>query len=147
MTNQRDIEDEFLLLYKNLMEKASASTTHIDIKAMRRGKQLDMDQSTWLTRQVTQAEIEHALKGIGDDKSPRVDGYGAKFFKACWGTIKEDVYVVVQEFFRKGRIFRDFTRIGVTLILKTREAKHAMVYRPIAGCSTFYNIISKIMTQ
>lgn len=35
--------------------------------------------------------IEKSLKGIGDLKVPRVDGYGSKFFKKSWKTIKEDV--------------------------------------------------------
>ncbi|XP_058766071.1 uncharacterized protein LOC131639605 [Vicia villosa] len=90
LTNQKDIETEFLSLYRNLMGTATQRTTHIDIDAMRRA---------------------------------------------------------IEEFFSQGRILRNFIRTSVTLIPKTSEAKHSRDYRPIAGCSTVYKIISKIMTK
>ncbi|XP_058757171.1 uncharacterized protein LOC131630409 [Vicia villosa] len=123
LTEQDQIEEEFLQLYKGLMGRAENSLTHIDIEAMRGGKQITSDQSNMLIGQVTIAEIEEALKGIGDQKSP------------------------VREFFTHGEILMDFNRTIVTLIPKHTEAKQARDYRPIAGCSTIYKIISKIMTK
>lgn len=35
---QKDIENEVLAFYRNLMGQANNSTTHIDIEAMRSGK-------------------------------------------------------------------------------------------------------------
>lgn len=82
MTAQQEIEDEFLRYYRNLMGQANNKITHIDIEAMRNGKQIGIDQRNMLTRQVSETEIEQALKCIGDNKSPGVDGYGALFFKS-----------------------------------------------------------------
>lgn len=87
-----------------------------------------------------------ALQGIGDLKSPDLDGYNAKNFKSCWGIVKNDVIDAVKEFFENDRLFLPFNRTLVTLIPKSEDAKSVRDYRPIAGCSTFYKIISKILT-
>ena len=44
--------------------------------------QVKPEQANMLTSQVTDLEIFKALNSIGDLKSPEIDGYGAKFFKA-----------------------------------------------------------------
>lgn len=77
VTTQKDIEDEFFRLYRNLMGKANNKTIHIDVEAMRKGKQIGMYHSNLLISQVTNDEIVEALKGIGDQISPGVDVYGS----------------------------------------------------------------------
>lgn len=95
---------------------------------------------------VTVKEIEDALHGIGDLKAPGEDGYGAKFFKVCWSFIKKDVIAAVMEFFDHNRLYKPFNKTVVTLIPKNDDAKCVKDYRPIAGCTAFYKIISKILT-
>ncbi|XP_058733659.1 uncharacterized protein LOC131605303 [Vicia villosa] len=125
LTNHKDIETEFLSLYRNLMGTATQRTTHIDIYAMKRGKHLDKNQCNFLVSKVTTGEIKEALSGIGDLRSPWINGYGSKVFKVCWNIVNRDVTVAIGEFFSQGRIFRNFTRTSVPLIPKTNEAKHA----------------------
>ncbi|CAK8538781.1 unnamed protein product [Lathyrus sativus] len=43
ITTKKDIEDEVIKFYRNLMGKNDESISHIDIEAMRLEKQLDMD--------------------------------------------------------------------------------------------------------
>ena len=43
-------------------------------------------------------------------------------------------------------LYKRFNETVVTLIPKHPAAKMIKEYRPIAGCSTFYKIISKILT-
>ncbi|XP_058767313.1 uncharacterized protein LOC131640989 [Vicia villosa] len=57
------------------MGQANSSTSLIDIDAMRKGAQINRDQSSCLINPVTRVEIEQALNGIGDQKSPGMDGY------------------------------------------------------------------------
>ncbi|CAK8563338.1 unnamed protein product [Lathyrus sativus] len=77
-----EIEEQVLNFYRNLMGKDVSSLDHIDVEAMRMGKQLNLDQRNYLIRNISEADITKALKGIGDLKTPGMDGYGAKFFKA-----------------------------------------------------------------
>ena len=95
---------------------------------------------------ITVTEIKCALKGIGDLKSPGIDGYGAKNFKSSWEIIEQDVIDAVKEFFEHTVIYKAMNETIVTLIPKHPAAKTIRDYHPIAGCSTFYKIISKILT-
>ncbi|CAK8532778.1 unnamed protein product [Lathyrus sativus] len=146
LTVQADIENEVLDYYKNLLGTADSTVRHIDVAAMRDGPQLNMDQRLSLLAPITEQEIHTALKGIGDLKSPGIDGYGARFFKGSWETIKFDVVTTVQDFFRHDRLFKAFNGNVVTLIPKHCDAQSIKDYRPIAGCTTVYKIISKILT-
>ena len=144
--SQQDILQEVREFYASLMGMKDKTLIHVDIDAMRRGKQLSMQQRNFLVGKVTENEIEKALQGIGDLKSPGADGYGAKFFKSCWKFIKTDVVAAVMEFFDLNRIFIPFNKTVVTLIPKNDHAKGIKDYRPIASCTTFYKIISRIIS-
>lgn len=95
---------------------------------------------------VTMNEIKEALTSIGDLKSPGIDGYGAKFFKVSWHIIKDDVVAAIQEFFRSGKMMNQFNKTVITLIPKNANVNCIKDYRPIAGCTTFYKIIARILT-
>lgn len=146
LSTHLDIEQEVLQFYSKLMGAESNRLRHVDIETMRNGKQVNSQQREYLVSRVTEDEIERALNGIGDLKSPGIDGYGAKFFKACWHIIKNDIVAAVIEFFDRGYIYKPFNTTVVTLIPKHEGAKGVKDYRPIAGCTTFYKIISKILT-
>ncbi|CAI8617256.1 unnamed protein product [Vicia faba] len=113
---------------------------------MRKGHQLTMEQRSNLIVPVTKLEIENDLKGIGDLKFLGIDGYGAKFLKASWDTIKHDVIAAVKELFDKGALYRAFNETVVTLIPKHSATKTIKEYKPIVGYITFYKIIYKILT-
>lgn len=147
LENQSEIEDEIMDFYKKLMGTEDSQLHHIDIDAMRNGKQVNMEQRRYLVSNITEQDIERALKGIGDDKSPGIDGFGAKFFKASWCIVKEDVIAAILEFFNTGRLYRGFNNTVVTLIPKGDNARYVKDYRPIAGCTTVYKIIAKIITE
>ncbi|XP_058784180.1 uncharacterized protein LOC131658948 [Vicia villosa] len=146
LTEQNDLEKEVLDFYGSLMGDRARRIQHIDISAMREGSQLRLDQQIDLTCQVTIPEIEAALKGIGDYKSPGIDGFNAKIFKKCWPFMQKDIVAAVTEFFRTGVIDGRFNKTVVTLIPKGDNATSIRDYRPIAGCTTFLKIISKILT-
>lgn len=83
LSTQSDIECEVLQFYSNLMGAESNRLNHIDVEVMLKGIQVTNQQREYLMSRVTEDEIERALNGIGDLKSPGIDGYGAKFFKTC----------------------------------------------------------------
>ncbi|XP_058766883.1 uncharacterized protein LOC131640502 [Vicia villosa] len=120
ITKQDDIEQEITEFYGNLMGAESPKLAQIDIESMRKSKQLSWDQREFLQRKVTMQEIDKALKGIGDKKSQGIDGYGARLYKSSWHIIKDDV---------------------------SPTASSIKDYRPIAACTTFYKIISRILTD
>ncbi|CAK8579589.1 unnamed protein product [Lathyrus sativus] len=111
------------------------------------GKQLDIHQREYLIRLISENDITKALKGIGDLKAPGLDGFGAKFFKSSWTTIREDVVAAIKEYFETGKIYKAFNNVVVSLTPKGQSASEIQDYRPITICTTFYKIISKILTN
>ncbi|XP_058782915.1 uncharacterized protein LOC131657547 [Vicia villosa] len=147
VTDQNSIMEEVMKFYKILMGTKEDNVKHVDIEAMRSGKQVSIGQRDALIRPVTEDEILEALKAIGDLKAPGIDGYGSYFFKSSWNIVKWDVIAAVQEFFVKGNLLKAFNSTIVTLIPKHENASEVKDFRPIAGCTTFYKIISKVLTN
>lgn len=144
---QEDISNEVLNFYGKLLGETHEKLKSVDIVAIRNGKQLDRIQRAELVKMVDIEEIEVALKSIGDLKAPGVDGFGAKFFKAAWCTVKNDVTRTVLDFFRDGGFDARFNRTLVTLIPKHDQAIKVKDYRPISCCTTVYKIISKVIAN
>ena len=132
--------------YKNLMGSRDSRLQMIDITVMREGPQLSGLERNYLIAPITLTEIKSALKGIGDLKSPGIDGYGEKIFKSSWEIIEQDLIDAVREFFEHNVIYKAMNETIVTLIPKHPAAKTIHDYRPIEGCSIFYKILSKILT-
>ena len=44
-------------------------------------------------------DVEHALRGIDDSKSTRLDGFNSFFFEKVWHIVKYDIFDVVSDFF------------------------------------------------
>lgn len=133
---QEDIMQEVMCFYKNLMGTKEQHLKHIDIDAIRRGKQFSTAQRNYLISTVIESETFKALEGIGDLKAPGIDGYGAKFFKTSWNTVKGDVVAAVHEYFDKGNLYKAFNSTIITLIPKHENAQAVKDFRPITGCTT-----------
>ncbi|CAK8534247.1 unnamed protein product [Lathyrus sativus] len=103
---------------------------------MRKGPQITFDQRDMLVMPVTENEILQTLKDTGDLKALGVDGFGAKFFKASWTVVKQDVIDVIL----------DFSIITTSTIFSTpplcpsspkgNEGKTIRDIRPISCCTT-----------
>ncbi|CAK8579612.1 unnamed protein product [Lathyrus sativus] len=112
---------------------------------MRLGIQFNMELREYLIKNITEEDITKALRGIGDLKAPGLDGYRTRFFKASWTTIKNDVIAAVKEYFETCKMYKPFNNVVVSLIPKRNKACEIKDSRPIAVCTTFYKIISKIL--
>lgn len=135
---QKELENEVLAFYTKLMGTTAAELEGIDTNAMRGGPQLNADQRDLLTHPVTENEIVIALKGIDNDKSPGIDGYGAYFYKKAWPIIGNDVIIAIKDFFVNNRMYKPSNCSMVTLIPKHNGVKGIKHYRPIDCCSTLY---------
>lgn len=80
MIARHDIEDEILQFYGKLVGTANPRLNGITIVSIRKWAHLYENQRYQLID--TQLEIAKALKGISGLTTPRIDGYGAKLFKA-----------------------------------------------------------------
>jgi hypothetical protein len=146
LTEFNEIEKEVLRFYGDLVGTSSQRLLHVDIAAIRNGTQLLEAHQNSLIQPITDQEIWNALKDIGDTKAPGIDGFNSKNFKVSWNVIKSDVFAAIHEFFDHDRLYVAVNCALVTLIPKSSDAKTMKDMRPIACCTTFYKIISKILT-
>lgn len=86
---------------------------------MQRGPLLTHQQKLWLNTPITAAaEDLSSLREIGDNKSPRVDGYNTVFFEKAWEIVQNETIVAVLEFFHIGKLYKPMNSTSNTLVPK-----------------------------
>eukprot|EP00253_Pinus_taeda_P008507 PITA_08507 len=110
-------------------------------------KCITSDQNWALCREISMEEVEEAIRSMPNDKAPGPDGFTINFYKACWNTVKQEVWEVVEDSRRSGTILKSINSTFLALIPKVEEAKIPDKFRPISLCNVIYKIISKVITN
>lgn len=100
-----------------------------------------------LVAPVTFEEVKGALFDINDEKSRGLDGIGSLFFKKAWDVVGCDVVTAVGEFFKSGRLLKQWNHAFIALVPQSAHANFVTDFRPISCCNVFYKIISKIIAN
>ena len=112
------VKEEIVDFYKNLLGSRAPMLQGVDLNIVRGGNSLSIQAKESLIWEITNAEIEDALAGIGNDKAPGLDGFNAYFFKKSWETIKQDMYTGIYEFFNTSRMYGPVNCTAITLLPK-----------------------------
>ncbi|XP_056848360.1 uncharacterized protein LOC130498784 [Raphanus sativus] len=80
-----------------------------------------------------------------DSQAGGPDGYSAEFFTACWSIIGPEVTDAILEFFRSGKLLKQWNAANLVLIPKKPNASHPSEFRPISCLNTVYKVISKLL--
>lgn len=92
-------------------------------------------------------EIQSACFSIHPDKAPGPDGFSACFFQSNWEIVAPQVILEIQAFFSSAILPKNINATHVRLIPKIHAPKKVSEYRPLALCTVYYKIISKILTM
>lgn len=95
----------------------------------------------------TAEEIKKACFSIHADKAPGPDGFSASFFHSNWDVMESKVISEIQLFFSSNSLPGNLNHTHVRLIPKIHSPKKVSDYRPIALCSIYYKIISKLLSK
>ncbi|GAB2268310.1 hypothetical protein Dimus_038709 [Dionaea muscipula] len=95
----------------------------------------------------TRADVQKVLEEIADDKAPGVDGFTVAFFKKSWLVIGDDVCKVVLDFFSKKKMLTEVNLAVLHMVPNGQNPTCAGDYRPVACCTTMYQIISKMLCR
>lgn len=133
--------------YQGLLGTPANTDLAVDRQVVMQGPVLTIAHKRELLKVVSAEEVLDALKSIGDNKAPGLDGYSARFFKSSWHIVGGDIVAAVQEFFRTGKLLRSLNTSLITLIPKHATVNTIRDYRPIAYCNVLYKIISKLITN
>eukprot|EP00253_Pinus_taeda_P011321 PITA_11321 len=110
-------------------------------------KVVTKDQNLALLKEISMEEVEEALKGMPNNKSPGPDSFTINFFKACWQTIKSEIWEVVEDSRCSGSILKSINSTFLALIPKEENAHTPEKFRPIALWNVIYKIISKVIAN
>jgi hypothetical protein len=65
-------------------------------------------------------EVKQAVWDCDGSKAPGPDGFTFSFYKKTWNLISSDIFVMVKEFFKTGKLPKGIGSSFVTLIPKTK---------------------------
>ncbi|KAE8811018.1 hypothetical protein D1007_12167 [Hordeum vulgare] len=103
-------------------------------------------QDRGLDNPFTEEEVWEAIKASPSEKAPGPDGFTGAFYKACWGTIKQDIMEVFHSFYHLAR--GDFSSLNTAMIVllpKKEGAMKVQVFRPISLIHSVAKIIAKVL--
>ena len=110
INNQKDINKELYLYYKNLFNERQHLSEH-DINnflnTVSNFPQLSTEQSLECEKDITEKELLEALKSMPNDISPRNGGLTKEFFETCktkWSEVKQTFLSCVSLSFDKGEL-------------------------------------------
>lgn len=109
------------------------------------GPLITPSQAVGLEATISIEEIKRAFFDMSNEKAPGPDGFSAAFFKQNWNIVGPSVIDATLEFFRTGRILKEWNHTIIALIPKSVNAQSVGDYRPISCCNVCYKIIAKIL--
>ncbi|GJZ23567.1 RNA-directed DNA polymerase, eukaryota, reverse transcriptase zinc-binding domain protein [Tanacetum coccineum] len=108
---------------------------------------LNSEEAKRMVRDISDSEINNAMSGIEDSKSPRPDGYTACFYKSAWSIVGKEISQAVKEFFSNGKLLGEVNATIISLAPKIPTPDKVSDFRPIACCNVLYKCIRKILTS
>lgn len=98
---------------------------------------LPYEQTSMLTREVSNEEIEVAIFSAPNNKNLDPDGFMKEFFVFFLDIVGKDLTLVIKHFFDNGKLLRALNHYFLSLISKTLDAKIFECFRPIS----LYNFV------
>jgi hypothetical protein len=97
---------EFFVRFYQQFLGTSKDTLPLDVDVVRCSPRLYEASHVFLLAAVSNEDFKKALFCIGNDKSPRLDGYSCLFFEKYWDVVWEYLCVVVHDFFVSGKLLK-----------------------------------------
>jgi len=100
-----------------------------------------------LIRPVTKEEVQQAIFQMGATKASGPDGLSGLFYQSQWHITHEDIFQLVNSFFREGTFDLELNLTHITLIPKVTNPESISEFRPISLCNFSYKVITKVMAN
>ena len=103
------------------------------------------DQVSRFKKGFSPADIREAFFSLPKNKTGGPDGYSAEFFTTLWSVIGPEVTEAIMEFFRTGKLLKQWNSANLVLIPKKPNVSLPSDFRPISCLNTVYKVISKLL--
>jgi hypothetical protein len=140
------MEKELLSYYQTLLTEPP--TDHLQaIKSILGNipKEVTKEQNEAFTRPITEKEVDQSLKDTQLGKAPRQDGFTSDFFHYCWIIIQEEVWEIIEDSRKSGKVLQALNATFLTLVPKENNSTCSSQFRPIALCNVIYKLLTKII--
>ena len=98
--------------------------------------------------QITQQELEKAIKGMNNNKTPGQDGIPVDFYKVFWDKLKDPFYKMVTYCYEQEELHPSARKGILNLIPKqNKDTRYVQNLRPITLLNTDYKIIEKAIAN
>ena len=141
--------NEILLLQKEYYQKLYSEDEDVEFSMNNHfGVYVPEDIRKDQERQITMQNLEYAIKGMKNNKTPGYDGIPVDFYKVFWSKIKQVFYDMVIEVYAV-QLLHPSAREGVlNLIPKPKkDTRYIKNLRPITLLNTDYKVIEKAIAN
>jgi len=108
---------------------------------------VSQEMNGMLISPITKEEVQQAVFQMGASKAPGPDGLSGLFYQSQWHLIQEDIFQMVDSFFRDGSFDPRLNETFITLIPKVANPESITKFRPISLCNFNYKVITKVMAN
>ena len=151
LTEQSDVELEFNNHFREQYKYKVCNDTEDDIKSFVNTndlKKVTNEQNKAMSGRITVEEATSYLKTLSNNKAPGRTGFTTAFYKFFWPRIRNLITRAINYCFEIKQIQSTQTLGIICLIPKADKSPYYIGnLRPITLLSTFYKIISGILTQ
>lgn len=138
------IQELFLQYYSRFDDNASPPPASLSLLP---GPRLSEEMASSLTPEITDDEIEVAVRNLPMGKAPGFDGLGASFYRNFWSIIKTEVCSAIKYCFISAFFPDSWKNTIICLTPKVEGPATVKDYRPISLCSFLYKICAKMLAN
>ncbi|CAH1276930.1 ZCCHC3 [Branchiostoma lanceolatum] len=142
-----EILDTFQVFYKELYREGQIDLDEQEHFLSKLSVTLPDDFVESLDRCLSLSELQEAMKGMENGKSPGSDGLPKEFYFQFWDTIGQDFLEVLNEGLREGQLSATQREGVISLLEKKGDPLNPANKRPISLLNVDYKIMSKAMAN
>ena len=143
ISDNSKMEGIILVAFKGRMGPANPQPMKVNLKTLLKK---DVDFSD-LVAPFAHKEIDDMVSEMPPDRAPGPDSFNGAFLKACWPIIKNDFYLLCDEFHQGGLNLESINAGFITLIPKVNSPECVNDFRPITLLNCCLKLITKILAN
>lgn len=144
--NPAEIKKHVHEFYKSLYDRAKISD-HSLKKILGNLNKLNLEDSEHLDAPPSLEELSEAVKNLGKNKTPGLDGLTTEFYQFFWPLFKNDFLLVISKICETGASPQSFRRAVITLLPKKGDLSDIKNWRPVSLLNTDYKIFARTLSN
>lgn len=141
-TNQKEIQQAFYNQIRAQLGSTAATTTFNPFRLYSTKHDL-----SGLGEQFTQEEIHAAVMGLASNRASGPDGMTNKFLKTYWHEVKDEIMIIMDQFFQGNLDLHPFNRANVIILSKKEETITMQDYRLISIINLIPKVVAKVLAN